>query len=35
MLLGLVSTGRWAPAIAERNGARLTAAVSPASEGAR
>ena len=35
VLLGLVSTGRWALATAERNGARLAADVSPAPEGAR
>jgi MFS family permease len=35
MLLGIVSTGRWALATAERNGARLATDMSPAPEGAR
>jgi predicted MFS family arabinose efflux permease len=35
MLLGTVSTGRWALASAERNGARLATDMSPATEGAR
>jgi EmrB/QacA subfamily drug resistance transporter len=35
VLLGIVSTGRWALATAERNGARLAADMSPAPEGAR
>ena len=35
MLLGMVSTGRWALATAERNGARLATDMSPISEGAR
>ena len=35
MLLGMVSTGRWALATAERNGARLATAMSPTPEGAR
>jgi EmrB/QacA subfamily drug resistance transporter len=35
ILLGIISTGRWALATAERNGARLAADTSPASEGAR
>jgi EmrB/QacA subfamily drug resistance transporter len=35
MLLGMVSTGRWALATAERNGARLATDISPATEGAR
>jgi hypothetical protein len=35
MLLGMVSTGRWALATAERNGARLATDLSPAPEGAR
>ncbi len=35
MLLGMVSTGRWALATAERNGARLATDISPAPEGAR
>jgi MFS family permease len=35
MLLGMVSTGRWALATAERNGARLATGMSPAPEGAR
>ena len=35
MLLGTVSTGRWALATAERNGARLAACMSSAPEGAR
>jgi EmrB/QacA subfamily drug resistance transporter len=35
MLLGMVSTGRWALATAERNGARLAIDMSPAAEGAR
>ena len=35
MLLGLVSTGHWALATAERNGARLALDLSPAPEGAR
>jgi len=34
VLLGIVSTGRWALATAERNGARLAAEISPAPEGA-
>jgi len=34
-LLGIVSTGRWALATAERNGARLAADITPAPEGAR
>jgi len=33
--LGIVSTGRWALATAERNGARLATDMSPAPEGAR
>ena len=35
MVLGTVSTGRWALATAERNGARLAADMKPAPEGAR
>jgi len=35
MLLGMVSTGRWAMATAERNGARLAAEMSPALARAR
>jgi EmrB/QacA subfamily drug resistance transporter len=35
ILLGMVSTGRWALATAERNGARLATDVSPTPEGAR
>jgi EmrB/QacA subfamily drug resistance transporter len=35
MLLGAVSTGRWASATAERNGARLATDTEPSSEGAR
>jgi EmrB/QacA subfamily drug resistance transporter len=35
MLLGMVSTGRWALGTAERNGARLATDMSPAPEGAR
>jgi MFS family permease len=35
LLLGIVSTGRWALATAERNGARLATDMSPATEGAR
>jgi high-affinity Fe2+/Pb2+ permease len=35
IVLGMVSTGRWALATAERNGARLAADMSPAPEGAR
>ena len=35
MLRGMVSTGRWAPATAERNGARPATDMSPATEGAR
>jgi hypothetical protein len=35
MLLGMVSTGRWALATAERNGARLATDMSPAPEGSR
>jgi EmrB/QacA subfamily drug resistance transporter len=35
MPLGVVSTGRWALASAERNGARLATAMSPTTEGAR
>jgi EmrB/QacA subfamily drug resistance transporter len=35
MLLGTVSTGRWALATAERNGARLATDMSPTPEGAR
>ena len=35
MLRGMVSTGRWALATAERNGARLATDMSPAPEGAR
>src|ERR1035437_6167605 len=35
MLLGMVSTGRWALATAERNGARLATDMTPAPEGAR
>ena len=35
MLLGIVSTGRWALATAERNGARLATDISPTTEGAR
>jgi EmrB/QacA subfamily drug resistance transporter len=35
VLLGIVSTGRWALATAERNGARLAADTSPAPEGTR
>jgi MFS family permease len=35
ILLGIVSTGRWALATAERNGARLAAGTGPAPEGAR
>ena len=35
MLLGIVSTGRWALATAERNGARLATDMGPAPEGAR
>ena len=35
VLLGIVSTGRWALGTAERNGARLAAAAGPAPEGAR
>jgi hypothetical protein len=35
MLLGMVSTGRWALATTERNGARLATAMSPTPEGAR
>jgi hypothetical protein len=34
-LLGTASTGRWALATAERNGARLAADMTSASEGAR
>jgi EmrB/QacA subfamily drug resistance transporter len=34
LLLGLVSTGRWALATAARNGARLATDISPATEGA-
>jgi EmrB/QacA subfamily drug resistance transporter len=35
VLLGIVSTGRWAMATAERNGARLSTDMSPTTEGAR
>jgi EmrB/QacA subfamily drug resistance transporter len=35
MVLGVVSTGRWALATAKRNGARLATDMSPAPEGAR
>jgi hypothetical protein len=35
MLLGVVSTGRWALATAERNGARLAPDISPVTEAAR
>jgi EmrB/QacA subfamily drug resistance transporter len=35
IVLGVASTGRWALATAERNGARLTADTSPVPEGAR
>jgi EmrB/QacA subfamily drug resistance transporter len=35
MLLGMVSTGRWALATAERNGARLATDISPTPEGAQ
>ena len=35
VLLGIVSTGRWALATAERNGARLATDMSPAPKGAR
>jgi hypothetical protein len=35
ILLGIVSTGRWALATAERSSARLAAGKSPAAEGAR
>jgi EmrB/QacA subfamily drug resistance transporter len=35
ILLSIVSTGRWAQATAERNGARLAAGTGPAPEGAR
>ena len=35
VLLGIVSTGRWALATAERNGARLDIDMSPTTEGAR
>ena len=35
IVLGMVSTGRWALATAERNGARLATDMSPAPEGAR
>jgi MFS family permease len=35
VLLGIVSTGRWALATAERNGARLATDMSPAPQGAR
>ena len=35
VLLGIVSTGRWALATAERNGARLATDMSPAPEGAQ
>ncbi len=35
VLLGIVSTGRWALGTAERNGARLAAGPGPATEGAR
>jgi hypothetical protein len=35
VLLGTVSTGRWALATAERNGARLATEASPAPEGVR
>jgi MFS family permease len=35
IVLGMVSTGRWALATAERNGARLATDMSPISEGAR
>jgi hypothetical protein len=35
MLRGMVSTGRWALATAERNGALLATAMSPTAEGAR
>jgi EmrB/QacA subfamily drug resistance transporter len=35
ILLGIVSTGRWALATAERNGARLAAGTGPAPDGAR
>jgi EmrB/QacA subfamily drug resistance transporter len=35
VLLGIVSTGRWAMATAERNGARLATDMSPTTEGAR
>ena len=35
IVLGIVSTGRWALATAERNGARLAADTGPAPEGAR
>jgi len=35
VVLGLVSTGRWALATAERNGARLATDMSPVPEGAR
>jgi hypothetical protein len=35
IVLGVVSTGRWALATAERNGARLATDMSPTPEGAR
>jgi EmrB/QacA subfamily drug resistance transporter len=35
VLLGIVSTGRWAMATAERNGGRLATDMSPTTEGAR
>jgi hypothetical protein len=35
MILGTLSTGRWAQATAERNGARLAADADPTPEGAR
>jgi hypothetical protein len=35
VLLGMVSTGRWALATAKQNAARLDTYMSPASEGAR
>jgi EmrB/QacA subfamily drug resistance transporter len=35
IVLGMVSTGRWALVTAERNGARLATDISPAPEGAR
>jgi hypothetical protein len=35
VVLGIISTGRWALATAERNGARLTTEMSPVPEGAK